>query len=125
MACSKGIKNIKILITGIDFSSAFDTIRRSELLKIAEEFLEEEEIRMIRYLLSNTNIKPKINKAEIETKFDANIGAPQGDTISPVLFIIYLEKALRETRLELDQNIKPNEIEYADDVDFVSTKKIY
>ena len=80
---------------------------------------------MMRYLLSNTNIKPKINKAEIETKFDANIGAPQGDTISPVLFIIYLEKALRETRLELDQNIKPNEIEYADDVDFVSTKKIY
>ena len=33
----------------------------------------------------------------------------------------YLEKAMRQIRLELDQNIKPNEIEYADDVDFVST----
>ena len=115
-------ENIEIFITGIDFSSAFDTIRRSELLKIAEEFLEEDEIRMIRYLLSNTNIKPKINSADIETKFEANIGTPQGDSISPVLFNIYLEKTLKEIRPELDQTIKPNEIEYADDVDFVSTR---
>ena len=67
-------------------------------------------------------IKPKINRAEIETKFEANIGNPQGDSISPVLFTIYLEKARREIRLELDQIIKPNEIEYEDDVDFVRTK---
>ena len=46
-------------------------------------------------------------------------------SISPVLFTIYLEKALREIRLQLDQNIKPNDKEYADDVDFVSTKNIY
>ena len=32
-------------------------------------------------LLSNTNIKPKINKAEIETKFEANIGTPQGPKV--------------------------------------------
>ena len=32
-------------------------------------------------------------------------------------------REITEIRLELDQNIKPNEIEYADDVDFVSTKK--
>ena len=68
----------------------------STTIKIAEEFLEEDEIRMIRYLLSNTNIKPKINRADIETKFEANIGTPQGDSISPVLFNIYLEKTLRE-----------------------------
>ena len=79
---------------------------------------------MIRYLLSNTNIKPKINRADIETKFEANIGSPQDDSISSVLFNIYLEKTLREIRPELDQIIKPNEIEYADDVDFVSTKNI-
>ena len=80
---------------------------------------------MIRYLLSNTNIKPKINSAKIETKFEAAIGTPQGDSIRPVLFTIYLEKALREIRPELDQIIKPNEIEYADDFDFVSTKNYF
>ena len=37
---------MEIFITGINFSSAFDTIRRSELLKITEEFLEEDEIRI-------------------------------------------------------------------------------
>ena len=46
-----------------------------------------------------------------------------GYTYSPVLFTIHLEKALREIRLDLDQINKPNEIEYADDVNFVSTKK--
>ena len=116
-------EHIEIFITGIDFSSAFDTISRSKLLKIVEEFLEEDEIRMIRYLLSNTNIKPRINRASIETKFETNIGTPQGDSISPVLFTIYLEKALREIRLELDKNIEPNEIAYADDLDFISNKE--
>ena len=38
---------------------------------MTEEFLEEEEIRMIRYLLSNT--KPNINRAEIETQFEASL----------------------------------------------------
>ena len=36
-----------------------------------------------------------------------------------------LEKTLREIRPELDQIIQPNEIRYADDVDFVSTKKLF
>ena len=73
---------MEIFITDIDSSSAFDTIRRSELLKIAEEFLEMDKIRVIRYLLRNTNTKPKINRAELETKFQENIGIPQGDSIS-------------------------------------------
>ena len=98
MACSKSSKRKKkeIYITGKDFSSAFDTIKRSKLIQIINEFLEEDEIRMIRYLLSNTIVKPKINRASVETEFRSNIGTPQGDSISPILFTIYLEKALRE-----------------------------
>ena len=112
----------EIFITGIDFSSAFDTIKRSKLIQIINEFLEEDEIRMIRYLLSNTIVKPKINRASVETEFRSNIGTPQGDSISPILFTIYLEKALREIRAVLEVDIEPNEIEYADDVDFISSK---
>ena len=110
-----------LYITGIDFSWAFDTIKRSKLIQIINEFLEEDEIRMIRYLLSNTIVKPKINRASVETEFRSNIGTPQGDSISPILFTIYLEKALREIRAVLEVDIEPNEIEYADDVDFISS----
>ena len=77
---------------------------------------------MIRYLLSNTIVKPKINRASVETEFRSNIGTPQGDSISPILFTIYLEKALREIRAVLEVDIESNEIEYADDVDFISSK---
>ena len=36
-------------------SSAFDTIWRYKLIEITEEFLEEEEMRILRVLLSDTN----------------------------------------------------------------------
>ena len=43
---------IEINITGIDISSAFDTIIRSKLLDILNTFLDEDEIQIIRLLLS-------------------------------------------------------------------------
>ena len=76
---------------------------------------------MIRYFLSNNNIKPKINRAEIETNFEANIGTPKVRVLAQ--FTIYLEKAQRETRLEIDQITKPDEIEYSSDVDFIRPRK--
>ena len=72
-----------------------------------------------------------------ELPFLANVGTPQGDSLSPVLFIVYLEAALREIR-DLQDDSDPHqvlqdhsyskkiesglppEIEYADDVDFIS-----
>ena len=47
---------------------------------------------------------------------DTNIGIPQGDGLSPVLFTTYLEAALREVR----NNVHAQDIAYADDVDFIS-----
>ncbi|GFR69585.1 hypothetical protein ElyMa_005635600 [Elysia marginata] len=59
-----------------------------------------------------------------------NVGTPQGDSLSPVLFTIYLEHALKEVRPVLPkpstplEKVLPIEIAYADDVDFVAFQDI-
>ena len=69
-------------------------------------------------------INVKISGANTEVPFLTNIGTPQGDSLSPVLFIIYLEQALKNVRSTLDSPSNtteadlPNEIVYADDIDF-------
>ena len=42
---------------------------------------------------------------------------------SYVLFIIYLENALKNVRLDPEHELLPNEVAYADDADFVSMKE--
>ncbi|GFO26876.1 endonuclease-reverse transcriptase [Plakobranchus ocellatus] len=56
--------------------------------------------------------------------FTTNIGTPQGDSLSPVLFIVYLEHALRDIRpVQNDkQELVPTEIIYADNIDFIGKK---
>ena len=56
--------------------------------------------------------------------FLANVGTPRGDSLSPVLFIVYLETALREIReINRIEERLPTETAYADDVDFISMIK--
>ena len=125
LAAKTALSDLEIKVTGIDMSAAFDTIQRQRLLQILEQFLEEDEIRLVQFLLSNTNISIKVNGATQELPFLSNIGTPQGDSLSPVLFILYLEAALKEIRELPDkkEDHLPSEIAYADDVDFVSLVK--
>ena len=53
--------------------------------------------------------------------FLANVVTTQGASLSPILFIVYLETALREIRKinRIEEEI-PTEMAYADDVDFIS-----
>ena len=52
-----------------DMSSAFDTIDRQTLLDILREIVEEDELRIIRFLLSDTIINTRINGATKEKPF--------------------------------------------------------
>ena len=118
-----------VFSTGIDLSSAFDTIRRENLLGITESFLDED------VLISDKSMELRINGAKQRPKFGTNIGSPQGDGLSGMLFNIYFEDALRHVRQLLEEGSnktedhtyavddKPKEFVYADDSDFLSLEE--
>ena len=116
----------EILILGIDMSRAFDTIDRALLLAELRAIVDEDSWRIIRALLSDTKLEAKLQSA-LSQPFKTNIGAPQGDSLSPVLFVIYLELAMRQIRKACPRpqrdNKIPTEIIYADDTDFISTSR--
>ena len=128
-------QELEVYITGIDMSSAFDTIHRHKLLEELEKFLEEDEIRMIRLLISNTTITVRTNEVMSEP-FTSNLGSPQGDGLSGTLFNITLESALRKLRSKINiqqpeiensysklRSQPPDELIYADDCDFENDDK--
>ena len=57
---------------------------------------------MVKFLLKDTNLQIKMSDIE-PTTFNTNIGSPQGDGLSGVLFNIYFENSLRKLREGLDK----------------------
>lgn len=115
-------------IMGIDLSKAFDCIHRELLIESLKRIIEEDELKIIVFLLSETSLQVKI-EGEYGTKFRTTIGTPQGDALSPILFLIYLETAMRYHRnKQIERGIQVSRghviTHYADDTDFISTSNL-
>ena len=123
-------------IMGIDLSKAFDCINRQMLLDKLAQLLDESSLRIITYLLADTELHVKLD-GKIYNKFKTTIGTPQGDALSPILFIIYLEMAFRYHKEHFDAtyanilhtpearpSIIQEDIEYADDTDFIDQQPV-
>ena len=118
-----------VYLLGLDMSRAFDTIDREKLMVILETIpgLTDDDRQLVRVLLANTSLQVAFNG--ILTKpIQSNIGSPQGDALSPLLFAIYLEAAIRELHTCSPQRPHidgmcglPEHAIYADDTDFIST----
>ena len=128
--CAKAQRQrVTIEFICIDLSRAFDTIRRDKLLEVLQSFLHEPELRMIRSLLAATSLEPRLSTGDCHA-FASTIGTPQGDSLSPVLFTVYLEAALRDLRSRLpprppaDDRL-PLDVEYADDIYFMIYSRPY
>ena len=86
-------------------------------------------MRIIRLLLADTSLELRLSTGKCHA-FATSISTPQGDSLSPVLFTVYLEAALRDlrsrlpTRPQTDANL-PLDVEYADDTDFISTSRLF
>ena len=97
MAAKTQVQDIVIFITGIDMSSAIDTIYRDKLFKMVEEFLDEDDLRILSVLLAETTLEVKVENAQATT-FESNIWPTQGDSISGLLFTLYFNRALQEIK---------------------------
>ena len=107
-------------------SAAFDTTNKRHLLDIVKSIVNEDKHRLIvQFLLSGTVIDIRVNDTSTSKPFTSNAGAPQGDSLSRVLFSVNLEHALKEVRPTLPRLTTsfeaeiPNEVAYMDDVDFI------
>jgi hypothetical protein len=85
--------------------------------------MDEDELRILDELMDEIHLQARVNGQYGET-FKSTSGIPQGDSLSPLLFIIYLEAALRDFRAFIDDTSMEEcvyvETRYADDADFLS-----
>ena len=111
-------------------SKAFDTVRRKLLLDLLSEVISIGSLKVIETLLTNTTLAVKFNN-NLGSSFPTTRGVPQGDSLLPKFFNIYVNSAL--TRIDnimkpLDHNYSlrqhqlPLHIEYADDIDIIITE---
>jgi hypothetical protein len=115
---------IAIEILGVDMSSAFDAMDRNILLEETRNIFDNDEWRMIQKLIDGTTLRVRFGNA-LSKPFETKWGTPQGDCLSPILFTVYLECALKQLRNKcknpLEDKLFPHEAVYADDVDLIST----
>ena len=82
--CAKAQRQrVTVEFLRIDLCRAFDTIRRDKLLDTLQTFIGESELRMIRFLLADTSLQPRLSTGDC-LAFATTIGTPQGDSLSPV-----------------------------------------
>ena len=118
-------ENYKIFLLLLDMSKAFETVRSNDLFTILEDILEADELHMMKILVEDVILRVKIGKTTGEA-IKTNIGIPQGDCLSPILFILYLAEALKPTRtVAKPPNFDSTKIlmidqQYADDVSWIT-----
>ena len=70
------ILDTAIFVTGIDMSSAFDTIQRDQLINRAKKILSKDEIRILRVLLAETTLEVKAENVQTTTFCQPDLKMP-------------------------------------------------
>ena len=107
----------------IDLEKAFDRVNRSLLWRILQEDhynMPAQLVRVIRSIYSQCVSKVRTQKVE-SAEFSIESGVRQGDVLSLLLFIIFMDKCIRD--VNIGENGKETLL-YADDVVMMANSKI-
>ena len=126
-------KDIEITLLLLDMSKAFDTVKRKDMFEILKEVLDDDELHIIKLLVENVTLQVKVGM-KVGNDSKTNIGVPQEDCLSPILFIKYLAEALKPVQaIEHPAHIsdytyvKTNNVtisqQYADDISWITSNK--
>ena len=96
-------KNYATDITLMDMSKAFDTVRRGRLIEDLKSILTEGELHIIKIMVEDVKLRVRIDQA-LSDPFTTKMGVPQGDCLSPILFTLYLARALHVPQQTEDHN---------------------
>jgi len=111
--CEKAIEfNQELHMVFVDQEKAFDRVNREKLWTVLEEY------GIKGQLLDNTRALYRESRAAVRTRsgyttwFDVTSGVRQGCVLSPLLFIIYMDRITREANPAPEES---NELLFADD----------
>jgi len=107
----------------IDFKSAYDKIKRSELLVIMKELeFKPKLIRLVAATLNGSRSRIKLSE-DLSDSFEVKEGLKQGDALSTLLFNCALEGAMRRAGIQTSRTLATSCVQilgFADDLDIVS-----
>ena len=128
-------KNVPVVFTFIDFKKAFDSVNRGKMIKILRSYgIPDKIVNAIEASYDSTRAKV-YSPDGVTEEFDIVKGVLQGDTLSPYLFVIILDYALRKAikgrEEELGFTIVPSrsrrvhpivvtDLDFADDIALIS-----
>ena len=113
----------KIYNCFIDFQKAFDTIKHRVIWAVLRSYrIEEKMVTLLQKMYEKAQSAVRIGRYQGEW-FRTNVGTRQGDPLSPLLFITYLERVMdhvKETncRIRLGGTLV-NNLRFADDIDLI------
>lgn len=118
--------NKDLYILFVDFAKAYDSISRQKMWKLMEKHrIPKKLVNLTKMCTFKTISKVKVENEYSDT-FRINTGLRQGDALSPLLFNLVIEEALREvSSLQGGAKIngKTNVLAFADDVALIAENK--